>query len=441
MTSALHGFFPRTMRGQFMVVILVAIVLVVVIGDWIDVFKRYMGIEDIDLANSKASTMALLLQKVPIDERSNLIEWSGGAGMPLEMIPTVSLANRTAPEASFPSVRWIVARLFPADNPLSAGGRQVMLDGLPALVFPLDGNMSVVFKDMPDTVVTSDVVGPLSYYVLAFVILLGLFSAYASRALTEPLASITNRLKEVEGDYLAPVFEERGTVELIALARALNEMQARIKKLIDIRTRLLRNVSHDLRTPLTRVRLRIERLSQEGSESILSDLDHIDALIQDTLDYMSSAVNTEKLERTDIASLLQTICNEYSDIGKAVAYEGPDKLIGTCKSLALTRAVSNLCDNGIKFAENVTVHLTHHGSHIWIDVSDDGQGIAPGLRDLVLEPFFKADPARKALGIRSGFGLGLSIVAEIVEDHKGKLSLSDNHPRGLIVRIEIPAIA
>ncbi len=441
MTSAFHRFFPHTMRGQIMLVILVAIILVFVIGDWIGVFRKYMGVPDTDLLYSKAETIALLVQKTPKDERSSLIQWSGKAGIPLEIITTESLASRTAPDASFPSIRWIIGKLFPADNPLSAGGRQIMLDGRPALTFPLDGDMAVVIRGMPDTLVTSDVVGPLSYYVLAFAILLGLFSVYASRALTAPLASITNRLKEEKGDYLAPVFEERGTVEMVALARALNEMRARIKKLIEIRTRLLRNVSHDLRTPLTRVRLRIERLSHEGSEAILSDLDHIDALIQDTLDYMNSAVNTEMLERTDIASLLQTICNEYSDIGKPIAYEGPDKLIGPCKSLALTRAVNNLCDNGIKFAENLTVRLTHHGSHIRIDVCDDGQGIAPGLRDLVLEPFFKADPARKTLGVHSGFGLGLSIVAEIVEDHNGKLSLSDNQPRGLIVRIEIPAAA
>lgn len=441
MKSAFHRFFPHTMRGQIMLVILIAVILVFVIGDWVSVFRKYMGVPDTDLLYSKAETIARLVQKTPKDEWSSLIQWSGKAGIPLEIIATESLASHTTPDASVPSVRWIIGKLFPADNPLSAGGRQVMLDGLPALTFPLEGDMVLVFRGIPDTVMTSDVVGPLSYYILAFAILLALFSVYASRALTAPLASITNRLKEEKGDYLAPVFEERGTVEMVALARALNEMRARIKKLLETRTRLLRNVSHDLRTPLTRVRLRIERLSHEGSESILSDLDHIDALIQDTLDYMNSAVNTEMLERTDIASLLQTICNEYSDVGKSIAYEGPDKLIGPCKSLALTRAVNNLCDNGIKFAENVTVRLAQHGSRIRIDVCDNGQGIAPSLRDLVLEPFFKADPARKAVGVHSGFGLGLSIVAEIVEDHKGKLSLSDNQPQGLIVRIDIPAVA
>ncbi|MCX8280026.1 HAMP domain-containing sensor histidine kinase [Phyllobacterium sp. 0TCS1.6C] len=437
MRSVFQKLIPQTLRGQIMVVIFVAVILVVTVGNWLSAFRAYMGVEDIDLTNAKAAAVALLVQKAPNAERPKLIEWSAEAGMPLEIVTAESLRDRTAPDPAFPSARWIVGKLFPADNPLSAGGRQIVLDGRPALVFPLDGDLAVVFKGLPDTLVTSDVVGPLSYYILAFVTLLILFSIYASRTLTEPLASITTRLKEVEGDYLAPVFEERGTVELVALARALNEMRARIKKMIEIRTRLLRSVSHDLRTPLTRVRLRIERLKVD-SQPIMSDLDNIDALVQETLDYMSSAVSTETLERTDIASLLQTICNEYSDMGQSVSYEGPDKLIGQCKSRALTRAVSNLCDNGIKFAHNVVIRLRSDDARILIEVCDDGQGIAPALRELVTEPFFKADAARKAVGITGGFGLGLSIVAEIVEDHRGRLSFTDNRPNGLIVRIEIP---
>ncbi|WP_292395770.1 HAMP domain-containing sensor histidine kinase [Mesorhizobium sp.] len=241
---------------------------------------------------------------------------------------------------------------------------------------------------------------------------------------------------EIEnGDEL---FVERGSVEMVGLARALNRMRTRIRTMIENRTRMLRSVSHDLRTPLTRLRLRAERMD-DGliRTAMLSDIQHIEDLVDETLTYLRNDVSTEKLQRVDIASVLQTVCAEFSDVGFPVSYSGPDRLLGWCKPNALARAITNLCDNGVRFAGNVTVALTQTDTGARIAVVDDGPGIPITARARVFEPFFKEDTSRGGMS-KHGFGLGLSIVADIIQCHGGKIELQDNQPTGLVVTVDLP---
>ncbi|HEV7436438.1 MAG TPA: ATP-binding protein, partial [Pseudorhizobium sp.] len=332
--------------------------------------------------------------------------------------------------------RW----LFPPDVELPAGGRRFVIDGRPALLLPVDGETVLLVRDLPSAFITDDFISPLSYYVSAFVTLMLLFSIYAVRGVTAPLARISTELNRSNGVSDDTVFDERGSEEVISLARALNGMRTRIREMLDTRTRMLRSVSHDLRTPLTRLRLRTERLEDcELREMMIVDIDHINALVNETLDYLRTDASGEEAEATDIASLMQTIQANFADVGFAVTYEGPDRLTGLCKPNALTRAVTNLCDNALKFGGRAAITLARAGSMIRIDVADDGPGIAANQRARVLEPFFKGDSAR-GTGRSSSFGLGLSIVTDIVRAHGGRLEFHDNHPRGLIARILLPGL-
>jgi signal transduction histidine kinase len=120
-----------------------------------------------------------------------------------------------------------------------------------------------------------------------------------------------------------------------------------------------------------------------------------------------------------------------------VVYVGPNKLIVNCKPLAMTRVITNLCDNGIKFGKAVTVSLKEDRTRFVILVSDDGPGISAEMKARVFEPFFKVDAARGQGN--TGFGLGLSIVADIVHAHQGQIELDDAQPHGLVARISIPS--
>lgn len=233
-----------------------------------------------------------------------------------------------------------------------------------------------------------------------------------------------------------PLVEE-GPAEIRLATRAFNRMGERILRLMDDRTHMMMAISHDLRTPLTRLRLRTEDVpSEETRAGMLRDIDLMEASISEAvanLRYMSAK---EAWVRADLPSLLETICSEFADTGFAVSYEGPQKLAATLRPLAMTRAVTNLVQNATKFGSRVTVRLSESvGKATVIDVEDDGPGIPDSAKDAVLKPFYRSDPARQEAG---GFGLGLAIALEVARDHGGTLTLHDCEPHGLRARIRFP---
>jgi signal transduction histidine kinase len=274
---------------------------------------------------------------------------------------------------------------------------------------------------------------------LIFIIVLAL-SVYAIRSVTKPLSAMADAARAFgrSADDDRPL-DTRGPAEISQVAVALNDMRTRVRLLVDERTRMLAAISHDLRTPLTRLRLRSERVTDGAArEHMLGDIAAIDAMIGETLAYLRDGGSSELVELVDLPSLLQTICGEFSDLGHEVIYEGPSRFSFGCRAGALARAVTNVVDNGVKHGSKVTVTLgAPSPSTARIDIADDGPGIPPGLREKAFEPFFKADSARSAS--RSGFGLGLSIARDIVERHGGSITLADNTPCGLLVRMSLDA--
>jgi signal transduction histidine kinase len=276
------------------------------------------------------------------------------------------------------------------------------------------------------------------------VILVGL-SLYAARSIISPLSAFAAAARAVgrtaEGDQIVP---ERGPQEIVQVARALNGMRERIRALLDERTSMLTAISHDLRTPLTRIKLRAERISpgpekSVATEGILSDIAQMEQMLTETLSYLRDDALSEPSLRVDLPSMLETICIQLADLGKSIAYEGPKTLVYNCQAGGLTRAISNLVENAVKHGTHVLVTLKSlaDGS-VKIDVDDDGPGIPYPLRKRVFEPFYKIDSARTSKPTE-GFGLGLSIARNVVEAHKGTIELLECAPHGLRVRICLPA--
>jgi signal transduction histidine kinase len=273
--------------------------------------------------------------------------------------------------------------------------------------------------------------------VLVFVTLL---SVYAVRWIIAPLSDVAAAAhcfgRSPEDDR---VVSRSGPREIAQVADALNDMRIRIRALLDDRTRMLAAISHDLRTPLTRLRLRAERIADEElREGMLNEITRITHMLDETLDYLREDLRSEGMSRVDLPSVLQTICAEFADVGHAVTYEGPARLTWTCRPSALTRAIANVVDNAVKHGSAVTVALRARAAGaVEIDVADDGPGIPSPLREKVFDPFYKGDDARSS-ATRSGFGLGLSIARDIVTSHGGTIDLLDRTPRGLIVRMSLP---
>lgn len=264
---------------------------------------------------------------------------------------------------------------------------------------------------------------------------------YIGTMITSPLVRFADAAKRsrLDGDE-EELFAAEGAKELRTLATSLNNMRRRIRKMVDDRTRMLTAVSHDLRTPLTRLRMRVERSKDVASkEAMLADISTLTTMIEDSLQYLTSTATAETLRKVDISSLLQTIASEFSDLGHDVVYTGPERFAYMCKRKSLIRAVTNIVENGVRFGTKVGIELrsTSRGE-LEIVVRDNGPGLENDLHEKVLEPFFKADEARTT-SVNGGFGLGLSIADEIVKGHGGSLRIENAEPKGLRATIRLPA--
>lgn len=442
MNALIRRFYPATLRGQIMLIILVAMAAVIVIGRLIEPLRETgpYAATDLDSTVDRVSLVAQLMARSDGAERAWLLERAAEAGFELRVVDQAELeAMLAAPKDPFVLEHWIFW-LFPPDSYPASGGGWDLIDGSPFFWYPIDDSASLVTSKLPSMVATTDFSGPLTYYVLAFGILLMLFTVYAAQSVANPLARIVDELDRSDGVARDTPIAERGTVEIVRLARALNAMRMRIRGMVEMRMRMLRGVSHDLRTPLTRLRMRAERLDDAATrQAVLADIDRIDELVGETLDYLRIDAAGEEMEPVDVASLLQTLQADFVDVGLSVSYDGIDHLSVICRPKALTRAVNNLCDNALKFGQEATLSLSDHNSEYWIEVSDDGPGIPRDKRSLVLEPFYKLDASRGPSS-PPGFGLGLSIVSDIVKAHRGTMELLDRLPHGLVVRLRLPVM-
>jgi signal transduction histidine kinase len=268
---------------------------------------------------------------------------------------------------------------------------------------------------------------------------IALLSVWAAMTLVAPLTRFADAADRFTlGGSDAPL-PERGPREIVRAARALNDMRGRVRRLVEDRARMLAAISHDLRTPITRLRLRAEDIDQVPLRmQVVRDLETMQNMVQSALSFLREQVTTARRETLDLPTLVQTVCDDFADLGHAVGFVGPAHLYLAGDADQLARAVINLVDNGLKFGTAVNVRVTAEpGGEVCIDVEDNGPGISDEEKTRVLEPFYRGDPARSLDG-QDGVGLGLSIARSIVEAHDGMLGLHDAQPRGLLVRVRLP---
>lgn len=270
------------------------------------------------------------------------------------------------------------------------------------------------------------------------VISVTLLGLWAARALTAPLSSFAKAAESFSLNGAAAPLPERGPEEIRFLAKALNRMRERITGLIDDRTKMLAAISHDLRTPITRMRLRSEFIEDETHRSrMLGDLDQMRSMLESVLSFLRNDRKLEAMTLVDIASTLQLVTDQFGDMGCKVSYDGPAHAMATVRPDDLLRSVTNLVENAVRFGAEATIRLRTSQDQVTIDVEDDGPGISDAQKNNMLEPFVRGDDARN-MDEASGFGLGLSIANAIVLAHGGMLSLHNREPHGLVARIQLP---
>jgi signal transduction histidine kinase len=317
-------------------------------------------------------------------------------------------------------------------------------------IFPLAGDSHRVGIALPDGAMISARIlpdqrqrppfwgGPWMLTLLFAIVSVSLLGLWAARALTAPLSSFAKAAESFSLNGAAPPLPERGPEEIRSVAKALNRMRERITTLIDDRTKMLAAISHDLRTPITRMRLRSEFIEDDiHRHRMLSDLDQMRSMLESVLSFLRNDRKLEAMTLTDIASTLQLITDQFTDMGHKVVYDGPEHAMATVRPDDLHRSVTNLVENAVRFGAVATIHLNVSTDTVTIEVEDDGPGISDARKEVMLEPFVRGDDARN-MDETAGFGLGLSIARAIVLAHGGQLSLNDRQPHGLIVRIQLP---
>jgi signal transduction histidine kinase len=282
--------------------------------------------------------------------------------------------------------------------------------------------------------------GALIFTVVFLALTLALLSVWATRALTAPLKRLAGAAEAfgTRDDHVA--LPEAGPREVVAVSRALDRMRARVRRLIDDRTQMLAAISHDLRTPITRLRLRAEFIDDEHARAAtLRDLDQMNGLVEAALSFVRDGQMRDAGSHTlvDLASVVQTVCDDFSDIGAPVSIGRSRHVLVRGRTEELQRAVTNLVDNAVKYGGRAEVHMEASERGVRVSVEDAGPGIPEADRDTMLQPFVRGDRARN-LNEASGFGLGLSIVLAIVESHNGRLTLANRPGGGLRASIELP---
>jgi signal transduction histidine kinase len=293
-------------------------------------------------------------------------------------------------------------------------------------------------KILPDQWQRPFWIGPWMTTLLFAVISVASLGLWAARALTAPLSSFARAAESFSLNGAAAALPERGPEEIRSVAKALNRMRQRISALVDDRTRMLAAISHDLRTPITRMRLRSEFIEDETHRSrMLSDLDQMRSMLESVLSFLRNDRKLESMTLVDIATTLQLVTDQFADIGHKVVYNGPAHAMATLRPDDLHRSITNLVENAVRFGAEATISLKMSPDAVTIDIEDDGPGISDARKDAMLEPFVRGDDARN-MDEAAGFGLGLSIAHAIVLAHSGEMSLNDRQPHGLTVRIELP---
>lgn len=255
--------------------------------------------------------------------------------------------------------------------------------------------------------------------------------------ISRPLKQLATAADTLGHDLDVPPLPEHGSIEVRQAAQAFNRMQSRLRHLLEERARALAAVSHDLRTPLTRLRLRAELVEDETLRNQLgNDLDAMALMLDTTLEYLRSLKESEKPCRIDMNAMLQSLTDDFVTIGRDVTLTGMADKPFTGRLTALRRAIQNLVDNAIKYGHRAHIHMLDAKDILKIVVEDEGPGIPEAELPRVTEPYYRPDVARSSA--TGGVGLGLSIVKDIAVLHGGELLLQNRPEGGLRATLQLP---
>jgi len=276
-------------------------------------------------------------------------------------------------------------------------------------------------------------------YVLLFLALIAMLTYLVAKMAARPIKQLASAATELGRDIDHSPLPEKGPTEIRQAAMAFNVMQARIRRQIQHRTHMLAAITHDLQTPLTRLRLRLEKVNdQELQQKLIGDLAVMQSMVREGLDLARSMDSSEAMQKLDIDSLLDSVCADASDAGQQVQLQGSTRASIMAQPNALRRCLINLLDNAVKYGSSAEVSIgldTAHPGYVLIRIRDQGPGIPEDQLEAVFDPFYRLETSRSR--DTGGTGLGLTIARNIAENHNALLSLRNLPQAGLEVSLSL----
>jgi signal transduction histidine kinase len=380
------------------------------------------------------------LASLPVQQRASTAAALSSAGFRLTWADRALVDDMTASDPKLQKLRGQLATLVPGlagrdihlrwDEQGFAGVGNILLgaaqlqDGSYAMFST--AMLPTIIPTLPGALLTSSLVF-FSLIAVAIIIL---------RTINAPLRRLA-AAADLYGHAARVTVLERGSSEIVKVQRAFNAMERRIYRLIEDRTQALAAVSHDLRTPISRLRLRCGLLSDQDMKADWErDLIEMETMIESTLAFLRGDVDVETPRLIDLMSLLTTLIDAAGDAGKSASLSGPRHCTLMMRVVSVKRAFGNLIDNAVIYGSSVVVKVTEEESNVRITIDDDGPGIPHAEIEYAFEPFRRFEPSRNRS--TGGVGLGLTIAHQTIEREGGNLRVMNRSEGGLRAEIILP---
>nr|WP_276120968.1 HAMP domain-containing sensor histidine kinase [Pararhizobium qamdonense] len=429
------GIWPSSLRSRMLLILVLGLAVAYGLSFSVLYVERYVSAKAVMLGTleSDVATSIAVLDRLPADQRADLTDplsrgnyrfvlGPGQQGVPDKTVRGAEIAD---------TISDAIGHRFP-----------IRMEAIPGEVQRLQAHLTLTDGSPLTIDITPKNVMPLAawlpYVFVLQMILISLLAWLAVRQATRPLAELAAAADALDPNISGPALSVTGPSEVAHAARAFNAMRDRIAHYLEERVQILAAISHDLQTPITRMRLRAD-LADDTPEKIklLHDLGELERLVQDGIAYSRSSHSSgEKFSRIDLTSFIESICYDYQDIGKPVSVIGMISGTATTKPHALRRILTNLIDNAIKFGEvaEVLVERTVGGA-ISITVMDGGPGIPDDQIEAAMQPFFRLESSRNRE--TGGSGLGLAIAQQLTAALGGTIRLYNRENGGLAAEVTI----
>jgi signal transduction histidine kinase len=456
-------FLPRSLFGQTLLILLAGLLISHLVGSLIYSSDREQAVRAVGgfATAQRIANLARLVQDTPRDGRERIVAALNDPGFrvslstaPPSIAPTDSPVAQAVrdfliDQLSLGPTRRPRVSVSPASGGLFEGWPPMMGHGPMMHGFgPLGGFGDLqVAVPLPDgqwlsftTALLTSGPGLSRQFLVSMglmAIILVAISVWVVRRVTAPLTSLSAAAERLGNDLNVSPLPETGTIEMRQASRAFNTMQARLRNLVENRTRMLAAISHDLRTPLTLLRLRVESVEDTVErEKMLASIAEIDAMVTTTLAFARDEAAAEIRRPTDLSALVQSIVDDMADTDLPVKMEPAEPVVYDCRPAALKRAICNLIDNSVKYGKKANVAIRPSSKLIEITIDDEGPGIPEQELSRVFQPFYRIESSRNPE--TGGVGLGLAIAFSIVQAHGGELRLSNRPAGGLRASVMLP---